>query len=376
MELLLTEEQELLRDSAQGFVAGRTSVDQLRTLRDVTSGPGHDEALWREMVELGWAAIPFAEDVGGLGLGYAELGVVLEQLGRGLVVSPLLSSVVLGGSAVDLAGDDAQRKALLPGVCDGTALLALAYQETPRHDPYAVETAATQDGEDYLLSGRKVLVLGGESAAHLIVVARTAGVRGDREGLTLFRVAADADGVTLKRNVLLDSRAAVNVELDAAPGERLGAEGRAADVLDRVFDRAAVAVSAELLGAIQETFDRTVEYLKEREQFQVKIGTFQGLKHRAARWFCEVELTRSIVMDALRAIDEERDGLAAVASACKARASDTARLCGKEGIQMHGGIGVTDEHDIGLFMKRCRVGEMLLGEAIFHRERFASLNGY
>ncbi|TDJ40937.1 MAG: acyl-CoA dehydrogenase [Gammaproteobacteria bacterium] len=379
MALVLTEEQELLRDSARGFVADQWNIDRLRKLRSMSSGRGHDEDLWKQMAELGWTGIPFAEEYGGLGLGYAELGVVLEELGRGLVVAPFLSSIVLAGSAVALGGNDAQRKSLLPGVCDGTRLLALAYQESPRHDPYAIATAARLDGDDYLLSGRKVLVLDGESADLLVVAARTGGSTGDRDGLTLFLVASDVPGLTLKRNVLLDSRCAVNIELDNVRVESnsvLGAPGTGADVLDEVFARAAVALSAEMLGGIQESFDRTVEYLKERDQFGVKIGTFQGLKHRAARWFCEVELTRSIVMDALRAIDEQREQQAMLASACKARASDTYRLCGKEGIQMHGGMGVTDEADIGFFMKRARVSELLLGDSTYHRNRFAELGGY
>jgi alkylation response protein AidB-like acyl-CoA dehydrogenase len=295
------------------------------------------------------------------------------------VVAPLLSSVVFAGSAVALGGNDAQRKALLPGVCDGTWLMALAYQEGARHDPYAIATAATEDGDGYRLSGRKVLVLGGESASMLVVAARTGGTTGEREGLTLFLVAPDAAGLTLKRNVLLDSRTAVNIELDNVRVESdsvLGAPGSGADLLDEVFARSAVALSAEMLGGIQESFERTVEYLKERDQFGVKIGTFQGLKHRAARWFCEVELTRSIVMDALRAIDEQPERAAMLASACKARASDTYRLSGKEGIQMHGGMGVTDEADIGFFMKRARVSELLLGDSTFHRNRFAELGGY
>jgi acyl-CoA dehydrogenase len=379
MALVLTEEQELLRDSARSFVADQWDIDRLRKLRSVSSGPGHDEDLWKQMAELGWAGIPFAEEYGGMGLGYAELGIVLEELGRGLVVAPFLSSIVLAGSAVALGGNDTQRKSLLPGVCDGTRLLALAYQESPRHDPYAIATAATADGDGYRLTGRKVLVLGGESADLLVVVARTSGSTGDREGLTLFLVAPDASGATLKRNVLLDSRSAVNIELDNVRVESdsvLGLPGSGADVLDDVFARAAVALSAEMLGGIQESFERTVEYLKERDQFGVKIGTFQGLKHRAARWFCEVELTRSIVMDALRAIDEQSERHPMLASACKARASDTYRLCGKEGIQMHGGMGVTDEADIGFFMKRAWVSELLLGDSTYHRNRFAELGGY
>lgn len=379
MSLILTEEQELLKDSAASFVADNWQIGELRKMRNRNDGPGYDADLWRQMAALGWAAIPFPETCGGLGLGYAELGVVLEELGRGLVVAPLLSSVVLGGGTVDLAGSDAQKQALLPGVCDGSRLLALAYQETPRHDPYAVTTRAAADGAGYRLSGRKVLVLDGAGADTLVVAARTSGSSRDRSGLSLFLVDPSASGVTVKRNVLLDSRGAANIEFDnVALGAEalLGSVDEAADVLDEVFQRGAVALSADMVGGIQQAFDITLEYLKVREQFGAKIGSFQGLKHRAARWFCEVELSRSIVLDALRAIDEGRDNRAELASVCKARASDAFRLSGKEGIQMHGGMGVTDEADIGFYMKHARVSEMLLGDSVFHRNHFAAVRGF
>ena len=379
MSLILTEEQELLKDSARSFVADNWGVGELRKLRDVRDGPGYDADLWQQMVALGWTAIPFPESCGGLGLGYAELGVVLEELGRGLVVSPLLSSVVLGGGAVHLGGSEEQQQALLPGVCDGSRLLSLAYQETPRHDPYAVETQAVPSGDGYRLSGRKVLVLDGAAADLLVVTARTAGASGDRDGLTLFLVDPTAAGVTVKRNVLLDSRSAANVELkdvEVGADSVLGTPGQGAEILDEVFSRAAVALSADMVGGIQESFDITLEYLKVREQFGAKIGSFQGLKHRAARWFCEVELSKSIVLEALRAIDEGREERAELASACKARASDAFRLSGKEGIQMHGGMGVTDEADIGFFMKRARVSELLLGDSVFHRNHFAQIRDF
>ena len=379
MSLILTEEQELLKDSALSFVADNWSVGELRKLRGELDGPGYDPDLWQQMAALGWTAIPFPESCGGLGLGYAELGVVLEELGRGLVVSPLLSSVVLGGGALQLGGTDEQQQTLLPGVCDGTRLLALAYQETPRHDPYAIATQAVEANGGYRLSGRKVLVLDGAAANLLIVAARTAGNPGDRDGLTLFLVDPTAAGVTVKRNVLLDSRSAANVEFDGvevAATAVLGTPGQGAEILDEVFNRAAVAVSADMVGGIQQSFDITLEYLKVREQFGAKIGSFQGLKHRAARWFCEVELSKSIVLEALRAIDQEREDRAELASACKARASDAFRLSGKEGIQMHGGMGVTDEADIGFFMKRARVSELLLGDSVFHRNHFGQLRGF
>lgn len=379
MALVLTEEQELLRDSAQDFVTNQWDFDWLRKVRSDKDSVGYDPQIWQQIVELGWAAIPFAEDVGGLDLGYAELGVVLEEMGRKLMVSPFLSTVVLGGGALNLGGTAEQKAAVLPGVCEGSLLLALAYQETPRHDPYAVTTTATADGDGYRISGKKCLVLDGASANKLIVAARTSGSSGDRDGLTLFLLDPGTDGLTVSDGLLLDSRSAAHVSLDnvaAAATDVVGEVDGGADILDEVFANAAVAVSAEMLGGAQDAFDRTLEYLKEREQFGAKIGSFQGLKHRAARWFCEVELMRSIVMDALRAIDEGRDDARQLASVCKARASDVYRLSGQEGIQMHGGIGVTDEFDIGFYLKRARVSELLLGDSAYHRDQFAQLRGY
>jgi alkylation response protein AidB-like acyl-CoA dehydrogenase len=379
MSLVLNEEQELLADSARDFVTNRCEIDWLRKVRGDSDSIGFDQDVWKQMAELGWTAIPFAEDVGGLDLGYAEVGVVLEELGRRLAVTPYLSTVVLGGGAIDLGGSEAQRLEILPGVCEGTTLLALAYQETQRHDPYAVTTSATASGDGYTLSGRKVLVLDGAAADKLIVVARTSGAAEDRDGLTLFLVDPKASGLQVTRGLLLDSRSAAHVTLDnVAVGSEavVGNVDGAADVLDAVFDRAAIALSSEMLGGIQESFERTVEYLKEREQFGAKIGTFQGLKHRAARWFCEVELSRAIISQSLRAIDSKDAKLAELASTCKARTSDAFRQSGQEGVQMHGGMGVTDEADIGLFLKRARVSELLLGDSVFHRTRFAEMRGF
>ncbi len=379
MSLVLDEEQQLLQDSARDFATKRCEIDWLRKVRGETDSIGYDADVWRQMVELGWTAIPFAEDVGGLGLGYAEVGVVLEELGRRLAVTPYLSSIVLGGGAVELGGSDAQRLEILPGVCAGTTLLALAYQETQRHDPYAITTSANHSGAGYVLSGRKVLVLDGAAADRLIVVARTSGATGERDGLSLFLVDPQASGVEITRGLLLDSRSAAHLTLDNVAvdsGAMIGKLDAGADVLDEVFDRAAVALSAEMLGGVEESFERTVQYLKEREQFGAKIGSFQGLKHRAARWFCEVELTRSIVAKALRAIDARDPKRAELASTCKARASDAFRLSGQEGVQMHGGMGVTDEADIGFFLKRARVSELLLGDSAYHRNRFAQIRGF
>jgi acyl-CoA dehydrogenase len=379
MSLVLTEEQELLRDAARDFVNDQCTIDGLRRLRDERDDRGFDAKLWKEMAELGWLGIPFPEELGGAGLGQAELGVVLEELGRRLVVSPFLSTVLLGGGALLEGGSEAQKREILPAVCEGDTILALAFQETPRHAPYAVETGARPEGDGFVLDGTKTLVVDGAAADQLIVVARTSGASGERAGLTLFLVDPSSPGVARKRTFLIDSRSAANLELE---GVRVGADAvigsvdQGADVLDPVLDRAAVALSAEMLGGIEEAFARTVAYLKEREQFGAKIGSFQGLKHRAARWFCEVELCRSIVLQALQALDDRSANASELVSTCKARASDTFRLSGEEGIQMHGGVGVTDEEDIGFFMKRARVSELLLGDASFHRNRFAELRAY
>jgi len=379
MPLVLTEEQELLRDAARDFANDQCEINSLRQLRDERSDVGFDPKLWKEMAELGWLGIPFPEELGGAGLGQAEIGVVLEELGRRLAVTPFLSTILLGGGAILEAGTDAQKNNVLPGVCEGDTILALAHQETPRHAPYVVAMTARSEGEEFVLNGRKTLVVDGASADQLVVVARTSGSSGERAGLSLFLVDATNPGIVRNRTFLIDSRSAANIEFEAVrvgPDSIIGTIDRGADVLDPVLDRAAAALSAEMLGGIEEAFARTVAYLKEREQFGARIGSFQGLKHRAARWFCEVELSRSIVMKTLRAQDEKAAEAPGLTSACKARVSDTFRLSGEEGIQMHGGIGVTDEEDIGFFMKRARVSELLLGDATFHRNRFAELREY
>lgn len=379
MPLVLTEEQELLRDAARDFVKDQCTIDSLRQLRDDRTDDGFDRKLWKEMAELGWLGIPFPEELGGAGLGQAELGVVLEELGRRLAVTPFLSTVLLGGGAILEGGTDAQKKRILPAVCEGAEILALAHQEGPRHAPYAVATRARPDADEFILDGAKTLVVDGAAADHLIVVARTSGTSGERAGLSLFLVEASAPGVRCRRTFLIDSRSAANVEFSGVRVSKdalIGGQDEGADVLDPVLDRATAALSAEMLGGIEEAFAITVEYLKEREQFGAPIGSFQGLKHRAARWFCEVELSRSIVMKALRAQDENAPQAAGLTSACKARVSDTFRLSGEEGIQLHGGVGVTDEENIGFFMKRARVSEILLGDATFHRDRFAELREY
>ena len=379
MALVLTEEQELLRETAREFVRERAPVSELRKLRDEADPDGFSRELWKDMVQLGWSGIIFPEDVGGVDLGHVELGVLLEETGRTLTASPLVSTVLLAGNAVLLGGNDVQRKDVLTAICAGERVLALALQEGGRHDPYGIATRAEETSGVYTLTGRKTFVLDGHVADQLVVAARTSGEVGERDGLTLFLVDANAEGLEITRTIMVDSRNAAIVELQGVEAERsavLGSVDAGADVLDAILDRAAAAFSAELLGTCLEAYERTLQYLKDRKQFGVPIGSFQALKHRAALIFVEVELSRSIVLDALQAVDEKRPELPQLASVAKARVSDAAFLIGNEALQMHGGIGMTDEEEIGFFLKRARVAQSTLGDASFHRDRYATLQGF
>jgi acyl-CoA dehydrogenase len=377
--MILNEEQNMLKDSAKDFCTNSAPIEQLRKLRDSNNPDGFDRDTWKSMVELGWAGIPFPEEHGGLAFGYKGLGVVTEETGRTLAASPLFASVWVGGTAINIGGSDEQKAALLPQVASGELLLALALEESHRHSPYGVAATASESGGSWQVSGEKVFVLDGHVADKLIVVARTSGSAGDRDGITLLLVDAGADGVEITRTLMADSRNAANVKLSNAAAEGvLGEVGKGADVLDATLDIARIGLSAEMLGATQECFERTVQYLKEREKFGVPIGSFQALKHRAADMFCEIELSKSCVLEALTALDEGRDAneIAKLASLTKAKVGETFHTVSREGIQMHGGIGMTDEFDIGFFIKRAAVTEQTFGDVNFHRNRYGELEGY
>ena len=381
MAMILNEEQTMLKDSAKDFCASNAPITQLRELRDSESADGFDQATWNSMVELGWAAIPWAEEHGGLAFGYKGLGVVTEESGRTLAASPLFASVWVGGTLVSLGGSDAQKSELLPSVAAGELKLALALEESHRHNPYNIATTAAASGDGYTLSGKKTFVLDGHIADKLIVAARTSGDQGARAGITLFIVDSAAAGVSVTRTLMADSRNAANVVLDGVSVSAdavLGTEDGGADVLDPALDIARIGLAAEMLGGTLECFERTVAYLKERKQFGVAIGSFQALKHRAANMFCEIELSKSCVLEALTALDEDRDAteVAKLASLAKAKVGETYGLVSREGIQMHGGIGMTDEFEIGFFIKRAAVAEQTFGDVNYHRNRYGELEGY
>ena len=381
MTMILNEEQTMLKDSAKEFCAKNAPIAQLRKLRDEDSADGFDRGAWQAMAELGWAAIPFPEAFGGLDFGYKGLGVVTEETGRTLAASPLFATVWLGGTALNKGGSEKQKAALLPPLAAGELLLALALEESHRHNPYAIATEARKASGGFLLNGKKTFVLDGHVADKLLVVARTSGGPDSRDGLSLFLVDRQAAGVKVTRTRMVDSRNAANIEFDGlALGDEalVGELDKAAEVLDPVLDIGRIGMASEMLGGLQECFERTIAYLKEREQFGVPIGSFQALKHRAANMFCEVELSKSCVLEALTALDEGRSAeeVAKLASLAKAKVGETYNLVSREGIQMHGGIGMTDEFDIGFFIKRAAVSEQTLGDLNFHRNRYGELEGY
>lgn len=380
MDLVLTEDQELIAKTVADFVKQKSPVARVRELRDANDAVGFSRALWKEMAELGWVGIAFPESLGGAGLGFAELAVVMEELGRTLAPEPFLSTVLLAGQALLLSGDDAQASAWLPRVCKGEAILALAQQEaTSRWDLAAVETRAESAGAGYRLGGEKIQVLDGHVADAFVVAARTAGGPREAKGITLFVVPKGAAGLTVTRQTRVDGRNAALVRFD---GVAVGADAALGPVdeghalLASAVDRATVGLCAEMLGGMHQAFAMTLDHLKSRVQFGVPIGSFQALKHRAANVFIELELARSAVMAAARAVDGADPELAKLVSLAKARCSDAYVLATNEAVQMFGGVGMTDEYDIGFYMKRARAAELSFGDAAFHRARWAALAGY
>ena len=379
MALVLSEEQTMLKDMAKDFFAEQVPVTNLRKLRDEEDENGYDKEVWQQIVELGFAGILIPEEQGGTGFGPMGLGIVMKEAGRTLAATPLYATAVLGAGLVLKAGSEAQKADLLPKIAAGELLMALALEERNHHNPAAVATTATKDGGDYVLNGEKTFVLDGHIADKLIVVARSGGSAGDTQGLSMFLVDADADGVSIQRTIMVDHRNSANVKLEnvkVSANALLGGEGGAFADLEPVLDLGRICMAAEMLGGAETVFDTTLDYLKERKQFGKIIGTFQALQHRAAEMFCEIEICQSVLLDALSALDERRNDIPQLASLAKARIGDAARLITNEGVQLHGGIGMTDAVDIGLFIKRARVQAQIFGDSGYHRDRYADIGGY
>jgi alkylation response protein AidB-like acyl-CoA dehydrogenase len=379
MNFDLTEEQQMIMDQTAKFVANETPVSRFRKLRDTERG--WEPEMWAKMAEQGWLAISIPEDQGGFGGNFVDLAIILEQLGRGLVPEPFIASVVLAAGILSELGDEAQREAYLTPMIEGQTSLAFAYAEPQsRYNLSDCLTRAEKSGEGWTISGEKVWVLNGHAADQIIVVARTGGNQLDDSGLSLFVVDGDAAGLERICVPGMDGQRTAVLRFSGVEvsGDRLiGREGDALAMIEKAVDRGAAAACAEGLGHIRELFERTVAYLKEREQFGVPIGSFQVLQHIASDMYAELELCSSTSILASIQVDHpDAETRKAEVSAAKLQLSDGGWFVQKNAIQLFGGIGVTDEQDEGLFFKRLRVLNGLFGDADWHVSRFQSLKSF
>ena len=379
MKLILTEEQKFLRDTAKDFANERTPITHFRALRDNKDETLWDKDIWQEMVKLGWSGILIPEEFDGSDFGVAGISVILQEIGRTLTPSPLFSTGVLGAYAISNFGSQEQKEKYLPKIASGEITTALAVDESSHHDPSKTVFVAKKSNEDYILNGKKTFVIDGASADVLIVLARTSGNSGELAGLTLFILDSNSDDINRIKLDMADSRNYANIEFNNVKCSKknvLGAVESGGEVVERILDIGRIAMAAEMLGNAESAFETTIEYLKQRKQFGVLIGTFQALQHRAAEMFCEIELTKSAVMAAVHGADENSNELQRLSSLAKTMAGETLHLVSNEAIQMHGGIGVTDEYDLGFFIKRSRVAEQIFGSSMYHTERYANLSGF
>jgi alkylation response protein AidB-like acyl-CoA dehydrogenase len=379
MPLYLTEDQAMLRDTARTFMAEEGAIPkQLRHWRDKGCGDGFGHGLWRQFAELGFTGILIDEADGGLGLGHVEAGIVLEEIGRNLTPSPFLVSAV---AFVEALRGSKLRERWFPGILSGETVAAVAIDEGAKHRPESIAMTAERAGNGFRLSGRKQFVVQGASADVTLVAARAG------DGLTLFAVERDAPGLEVEGVRLADSSIGarltfneVEVDADAVVGE-VGGGGA---VLTRLLNAGRTGAAAELVGVGSAAMDMTVGYLKQRKQFGRLIGEFQALQHRAAHLYSELEIARSATLKAQQLLDEDPgsgsgasgDSTELMVSVAKSKAGRASTLAVQEGVQMHGGIGMTDEYDIGLYMKRDRVLNELFGDPAYHADRVARMKGY
>ena len=375
---VLSEEQTMIRDGAKSWVQEKSPVTAFRKLRDSGNADGFDRNVWKEMAEMGWAGILIPEEFGGTGLGYLTLGLVIEETGRTLTASPLVSTALTATTALLLGGNDAQKKKYLPQIAEGKLIATLAVDEGPHHAPEKIALKAEKSGAGYKLNGKKNFVLDGGVADLIIVAARTSGKPGGKGGLTLFLVDGKASGLSREKLKTVDSRGVANLtfaNVEVGTDAILGSVDQGDGLLESTLDRARAGLAAEMLGQAMQSFDVTLEYLKTRVQFGQVIGTFQALQHRAAVLFTQIQLARPTVDEALTAIDTDAPDVSEMASLSKATANDLVNLVTREMIQLHGGIGMTDAHDAGFYIKRARTLEASFGSSAYHRERFARLKG-
>lgn len=378
MPLFLTEEQTMLRDSARQFVGDTAPVAHLRALRDAADPVGFSPDLWKQFAEMGFAAILIPEADGGLGLGHVEAGVVLEEIGRNLTPSPFLSTAV-GAVTALRHGGQGLRSHWFGRIARGEAVAALAIDEGAKHRPEQIALAAERSGNGFALSGTKRFVTHGHVADLIIVAARTEDQPGTQDGITLFALDKGAVGLSARPERLADAGLAATLAFDrveVTADQVIGEVGQGWAVLSALLSATRAAASAELLGVGGGAMDMTTAYLKDRKQFGAPIGSFQALQHRAAHLYCEMEVARAAVLKAQQLLDAGDAGAERAALVAKAMTGLATTLAVQEGVQMHGGIGMTDEYDIGFFMKRARVLAEAFGDANWAADRLARMGGY
>lgn len=378
MPMYLNDDQSALFDSVKDFINSEAPVSHLRALRDAKDEDGYSRKLWQQFAEMGFNGILVSEDEDGLGMGHVEAGIVLQEIGRNLTPSPFLTTSVAGVAALNAGGKHLREK-YFPGILAGETVLGLAIEEGAKHRPDKIAMEAARSGNGFKLNGRKSFVINGGSADALIVAARTAGSAGDEEGLTLFMVDRDAAGLSAESARLVDNGQAASVTFDGVEVDAdavIGEVDQGHAVLTALLQAGRTGAAAEMVGVGSGAMDMTVDYLKQRKQFGQFIGEFQALQHRASHLYSEMEIARASVMKAQQLLDEGSAGADVMVSVAKAKAGRTANLAVREGVQMHGGIGMTDEYDIGFYMKRDRALSEFMGDANYHANRVAELNGY
>ncbi len=379
MPLYHDEDQAMLADSAAQFMSEEGAIaKQLRHWRDTGCKDGFGHDLWKQFAEMGFTGILVGEDDGGMGMGNVEAGIVLEQIGRNLTPSPFLTSSVMAATALN-NGSAELRGRYVPGLLSGDSVFAVAIDEGAKHRPEQIATKAEKSGNGFKLSGQKDFVIHGASADMIVVAARTSGADDDADGITLFAVPKDATGLDQEAVKLVDSSVATHMKLDGVEldGDAvIGEVDGGREVLNRILNAGRIGAAAEGCGVAGGAMDMTVDYLKQRKQFGKLIGEFQALQHRAAHLYSEVEIARAVTIKAGQLLDGGSEQADLMVSVAKAKVAKAAGLAVKEGVQMHGGIGMTDEYDIGLYMKRDRALQEFLGDAYYHAERVAQLSGY
>ncbi|MFL2715296.1 MAG: acyl-CoA dehydrogenase family protein [Gammaproteobacteria bacterium] len=379
MKLVLTEEEQFLKDTAKNFAEERSPITHFRALRDNNDPLLWDKGLWSEMTKLGWPGILIPEDYGGSNFGITGISVILNECAKTLTPSPLFATGVIGAYSITNYGTEKQKEYYLPKIASGELTTALAVDESSHHNPANTEIFAKKEGSNFIVNGKKTFVIDGASADLIILLARTSGDKGDMTGLTLFLVDANSNGFETTKLDMADSRNYSNINfnnVEISDSNILGDLETGGEIIENVLDIGRIAMASEMLGNAEAAFETTIDYLKQRKQFGVLIGSFQALQHRAAEMFCEIELTKSSVMGAMKAADEGSNELQRLSSLAKTMAGETLHLVSNEAVQMHGGIGVTDEYDIGFFLKRARVTEQIFGSSKYHTERYANLSGF